>query len=66
MEYKKVDGRDICNNGEIIINHIRHKVVNGFVKCDPSLNRLSWNTTNEEIICSKCYNRPIQLQFNFE
>jgi len=66
MKYKNVDGRDVCNNGEVIIDHIRHKVLNGFVKCDNSLNRSSWNTTKETILCPKCYNKPIQLELNFK
>jgi hypothetical protein len=62
MEYKTIDGRNVCNNGEVIINHVRHIVRNGWIKCDQSLNGSSWNTTEELSICSKCFSKPIQLE----
>lgn len=62
MQYKN-DGRNVCDNGEVVINHVRHIVRAGFVKCSASLNCSAWNTTNEESVCEKCY--PVQGELNF-
>lgn len=65
MQYRIVDGRNVCENGEVIINHTRHIVQAGYVKCNSSLNGSAWNTTNEQSLCPICYNKPVQLEFNF-
>lgn len=66
MIYKIVNGRNVCQDGEVIIDHVRHKVSNGFVKCDNSLNGSAWNTTKETNVCPKCYKDPVQLELNFK
>ena len=62
MTYKSVNGYNVCHDGEVSINHIRHRISNGFVKCDSSLNRFAWNTTEETHVCPKCYHQPVQLE----
>lgn len=58
MQYRQVEGRNVCNNGEVIIDGIRHVVRNGYVKCDSSLNSQAWNVTKQISVCPLCY--PIQ------
>ena len=65
MQYKVVDGRNVCNNGEVIIDHVKHVVKNGFVKCNAGLNGSAWDTTKESSVCPKCYSQPIQLDLKF-
>lgn len=55
MQYKHVNGMNVCNNGEVVIDGIRHLVRNGYVKCDSSLNYRAWNTTKQQSICTSCY-----------
>lgn len=62
MEYRIVDGRNVCTNGEVVINHVRHIIRNGYVKCDVALNCNAWNVTSEHCMCPKCYTKPIQLE----
>lgn len=65
MTYKIENGMKVCQNREVVISHVRHRVVNGFVKCDKSLNRDSWNVTNETRFCPKCYPPPVELELDF-
>jgi len=45
----------VCKYGSVIIETIEHLVVDGFIKCDKSLNHRSWNTTQHNTICIKCF-----------
>lgn len=64
MEYKVVDGRNVCNYGDVIIKGLRHRVTNGFVSCNRALNNDAWNVTREVGHCKTCFPnscKPIQL-----
>lgn len=65
MKYKVENGLNVCQDGEVIIQNVRHRVANRFVYCNSSLNSSAWNTTEELSLCPKCYPVPIQLSFNF-
>lgn len=65
MQYRVEDGRNICQEGPVIIEGIQHYVKNGYVKCDPGLNSRSWGSTEKENTCSKCFNIPVQLEIQF-
>ena len=54
MKYIEKDGYNICNEGTVIINHEKHYVKGGLVYCDSSLNKRSWNTTEERAVCEIC------------
>lgn len=55
MQYRQVEGRNVCNNGEVIIDGVRHVVRNGYVKCSPALNSRAWNVTKQISTCPLCY-----------
>ncbi len=45
MEYVVKDGRNICHKGNVIIEEVTHRIDNGFVVCNPSLNHRVWGIT---------------------
>lgn len=50
-----IDGRNCWEAGEVVIDGVRHIVTNRFVQCDPGLNRLPWNITEEQSRCPNCF-----------
>ena len=64
MQYRLDKGGRVCNNGEVVINHVRHVVRDGYAKCNPSLNNEAWNVTEETSVCPLCY--PVQVKINFD
>lgn len=54
MEYIIKDGRKVCSRGFVIIQTVRHYVLNGYVCCNESLNSKAWNTTEHLTDCEKC------------
>lgn len=71
MKFKIKNGLNVCDEGTIIINGVKHYVKNGFVACDSSLNRMAWNVTEFKTVCPVCAkfinrdSKPIQLSLNF-
>jgi len=55
MIYDTRSGFRVCKEGNVIINGVEHFVKNGFVKCDNSLNRMAWNTTEKQSECPVCF-----------
>lgn len=64
-ELRMIYSNNVCKFGEVIIDHVRHKVVNGWVKCNDSLNRSAWNTTEETSYCLKCFRHSKQTRIRF-
>jgi len=42
-------------SGKVVIDSVAHLVEEKFVKCDNSLNRRAWNTTEEVSMCPVCF-----------
>ena len=59
--YIKKNGYDVIDSGSVVIETIEHRVNNGWVYCDLSLQNRSFNTTLKKGICSKCF--PDKLSF---
>jgi len=55
MKYIEINGLPVALEGSVCINGVLHAVSAKFVKCDASLNRMSWNTTEEVSCCSICF-----------
>lgn len=64
MHYKKVNDREVCEEGFVIIGNVEHFISNGYVVCDPSLNNRAWNITEKEQECIKCKKISEQSNFN--
>ena len=59
--YLLKDGYKVIDSGSVVIEGIEHVVFNGFVKCNSSLNSISFNTTLKNEVCEKCF--PDKLSF---
>ena len=57
----KTDGRCIVD-AETTIEGIRHKVVNKYVKCNPSLNSRAWGVTEQVSFCPECFKQKTYIQ----
>lgn len=57
LEMKYKDNTRVCEYGSVVIETIEHLVIDGFVKCDKSLNNRSWNTTQHNTICIDCFKK---------
>lgn len=55
MKYEEVNGLPVALEGSVVINGVLHIVSAKYVKCDSSLNRMSWNTTEEISRCPICF-----------
>lgn len=53
--YIKIDGYNVIDSGSIVIEGIQHRMNNGWVYCDTSLQSRSFNTTLKNGICPKCF-----------
>lgn len=56
-----MDENNCIIHAEVIIEGVRHKIEDKFVKCDKSLNSRSWDTTKQMQLCEKCF--PIKSCF---
>jgi len=43
-------------SGSVTIEGVEHLVQAKYVKCDATLNRKAWNTTEKKSRCPKCFN----------
>jgi hypothetical protein len=53
--YENKDGYNVATSGTVVIESVLHRIKNGYVVCDNSLNHKSWNTTTPERYCSECF-----------
>lgn len=60
MIYITKNGFRVAEQGNVIIEGVKHFVRNGFVACNNRLNHRSWNTTEENSTCKDC----LQVQRN--
>jgi hypothetical protein len=54
MEYIIKNGYSVADRGWVVIEGVDHYVLNGFVRCGPSLNHKAWNVTEKKSICAYC------------
>jgi hypothetical protein len=52
MTYR--DG-NVCHEGPTVIECVEHYVVNGYVKCNSSLNHKAWGITEKASRCNDCF-----------
>ena len=58
------DGREVWFDGHVIIDGVEHRIANGFVICDSSLNNRAWFVTEKKSVCQKCFPQlQTELQF---
>lgn len=54
MIYEIRNGLNVCKQGWIIIDHVRHFIKGGYVVCNASLNSKAWNITDPKNTCPIC------------
>ena len=54
MRYRTEKGLQICEEGTVVIEGVRHYVRAGYVYCDPALNHRAWNVTEAVSTCEVC------------
>jgi hypothetical protein len=53
--YVKKDGYNVINSGSVVIEGIEHRINNGWVYCDLSLQNKAFDITPKKDVCPKCF-----------
>jgi len=55
MIYEDRNGLRVASYGPVVIGGVLHRAFGGFVFCEPTLNRQSWDFTMFYSVCPICY-----------